>query len=275
MDGAAQVRVGGDISGDVARADTEGGLAAGVRGAHHRVATGGENRGDTVVLHQRLGGIHRGLFDPLHTALGRTGRDGRVTHDASGLARARLGAGVEGEDDRVAGLQGDERLEDRGGSGVGDRSHRTDHTDRLGYFSDTGQFVTVDHAHGAQVTHRVGDVLAGEDVLDGLVFEQPSAGLFDRQPGQLSVRAERRKGRLLDDVVDLLLVVRLELQERLLGVLYEFVHLVHDLHGQPPSSRASLTSLFDPMTDRSSIRERPILREEGPGTPRKRSQPLT
>ena len=57
-----------------------------------------------------------------------------------------------------------------------------------------------------QVLHGMGDVLADEDVLDGLVLEHAAAGLGDGGLGELAVLVERGDGGLLDDVVDLLLV---------------------------------------------------------------------
>ena len=53
---------------------------------------------------------------------------------------------------------------------------------------------------------RVRDVLADEDVLDGLVLEDAAAGLGDGGLGELAVLVQRGDGGLLDDVVDLFLV---------------------------------------------------------------------
>ena len=57
----------------------------------------------------------------------------------------------------------------------------------------------------SQVLHGVGDVLAGEDVLDGLVLEHTAAGLVHGGLGELAVLVQRGDGGLLDDVVDVVL----------------------------------------------------------------------
>ena len=130
----------------------------------------------------------------------------RTTRAASALHR--WAAGMEGEHDRVAGLERDQCLEDRGRRRVGHRRDRAHDTDRLGDLDDAVDLVTVHDPDAAQPGQAVRDVFGGEDVLDRLVLEHAASGLLDRQFGEAAVLAERRDGCLLDDVVDLLLVER-------------------------------------------------------------------
>ncbi|MEX0169367.1 hypothetical protein [Streptomyces sp. LMG1-1-1.1] len=75
-------------------------------------------------------------------------------------------------------------------------------------------------------------VLAGEEVLDGLVLEEAAPGLLDGELRQVPVRAQRGERGLLDDVVDLLLVEGLEPGERPEGVPHQSVHPLLGLHGR-------------------------------------------
>ena len=68
-------------------------------------------------------------------------------------------------------------------------------------------------------------MLAGEDVLGGLVLHQATAGLLDGHLGQHEMLVQRRDGRLGDDVVDLLLVELLELLKGLETLLDQGVDL--------------------------------------------------
>ena len=223
--GADDVHVLVHIGRGVAGAHAEGGLAGGVRGGDHARAAGGQDRGDAGVLHQRAGGLDGRVLDPLNAVLRGAGLDGGVTHDAGGFSGALLGERVEAEDDRAAGLQRDQRLEDRGGGRVGDRGHAGDDADRLGDLVDAHDVILTDDADGALASQVVGHMLAGEDVLGGLVLHQATAGLLDGHLGQHEMLVQRRDGRLGDDVVDLLLVELLELLKGLETLLDQGVDL--------------------------------------------------
>ena len=169
------------------------------------------------MLHQRAGGLDGRVLDPLDTVLGSTGLDGGVAHNLGGLDGALLRAGVEAEDDRATGLQGDEGLEDGGGGRVGNRGDTGDHADGLGDLIDAHHVVFTDDADGLLAGQVVGDVLAGEDVLGGLVFHETTAGLVDSHLGENEVLVQSGDGGLGDDTINLLLVEVLEFDESLLG----------------------------------------------------------
>ena len=223
--GAHDVNVLVDICRSVASADAEGRLAGGVCGLDHARTTGGEDGGDTVMLHQGAGGFDGRVLDPLDTVLGSACLDGRVTHDLGGFYGALLRARVEAEDDRAAGLQCDQRLEDGGGGRVGDRGHAGDDADRFGDFVDAQHVVLADDADGLLTSQVVGDMLAGEDVLGGLVFDQTTVGLLDGHLGEHQVLVQGCDGSLGHDVVNLLLIELLEFIKSLQALLDQSVDL--------------------------------------------------
>ena len=223
--GAHDVNIGVNVGRGVAGTHAEGGLAGGVSGLDHARTTGGEDRGHARVLHQRAGGLDGRVLDPLDTVLGSTGLDGGVAHNLGGLDGALLRAGVEAEDDRAACLQGDEGLEDGGGGRVGDRGDAGDHADGLGDLIDAHHIVFADDAHGLLAGQIVGDVLAGEDVLGGLVFDQTTVGLLDGHLGEHQVLVQGCDGSLGHDVVNLLLIELLELVKGLETLLDKGVDL--------------------------------------------------
>ncbi|CCY18578.1 putative uncharacterized protein [Bifidobacterium adolescentis CAG:119] len=223
--GAHDVNVLVDICRSVASADAEGRLAGGVCGLDHARTTGGEDGGDTVMLHQGAGGFDGRVLDPLDTVLGSACLDGRVTHDLGGFYGALLRARVEAEDDRAAGLQCDQRLEDGGGGRVGDRGHAGDDANRLGDFVDAQHVVLADDADGLLTSQVVGDMLAGEDVLGGLVFDQTTVGLLDGHLGEHQVLVQGCDGSLGHDVVNLLLIELLEFIKSLQALLDQSVDL--------------------------------------------------
>ncbi len=132
-------------------------------------------------------------------------RDRRVPDRPGRLGGAALRRGVEGEDDRVAGLQRQQALEDHGRGRVGHGSDARDDADRFGDLHDAVDLVPVHHPDRLRPGHHVGDVLAGEDVLDRLVLEDPAPGLLDGQDRERRVPGQRGQRSLLDYVVDLLL----------------------------------------------------------------------
>ena len=223
--GAHDVNVLVDICRSVASADAEGRLAGGVCGLDHARTTGGEDGGDTVMLHQGAGGFDGRVLDPLDTVLGSACLDGRVTHDLGGFYGALLRARVEAEDDRAAGLQCDQRLEDGGGGRVGDRGHAGDDADRFGDLVDAHDIVFADDADGLLSGQVVGDVFAGEDVLGGFVFHQTTVGLLDGHLGEHQMLVQRCDGSLGDDTVNLLLIELFEIVKSLQALLDQSVDL--------------------------------------------------
>lgn len=70
-------------------------------------------------------------------------------------------AGCRGDDDGVAGLQADQRLEDRGGGGVGRRDDGAHDADGLGDLGDAVSLVALQDTTGLGVLVSVVDVLCG------------------------------------------------------------------------------------------------------------------
>lgn len=70
------------------------------------------------------------------------------------------------------------------------------------------------------------DVLAGEEVLGGLVLNDAAPGLLNRHLRQFAVLVEGGDGCLLNDVIDLLLVVVGVLVQGDEGLLDQRVYLV-------------------------------------------------
>ena len=165
------------------------------------------------------------LIHILDTVLGSACLDGRVTHDLGGFYGALLRARVEAEDDRAAGLQCDQRLEDGGGGRVGDRGHAGDDADRFGDLVDAHDIVFADDADGLLSGQVIGDVFAGEDVLGGLVFDQTTVGLLDGHLGEHQMLVQRCDGSLGDDTVNLLLIELFEIVKSLQALLDQSVDL--------------------------------------------------
>ena len=223
--GAHDVDVLVDICRSVASADAEGWLAGGVCGLDHARATGGEDGGDAVMLHQGAGGFDGRVLDPLDTVLRSACLDGCVAHDLGGFDGALLCARVEAEDDRAAGLQCDQRLEDGGGGWVGDRGHAGDDADRFGDLVDAHDVVFTNDADGLLAGQIIGDVLAGEDVLGGLVFHQTTAGFLNGHLGEHQMLVQCCDGSLGDDTVNLLLIELFEIVKSLQALLDQSVDL--------------------------------------------------
>ena len=163
------------------------------------------------MFHQGASGLDGRMLDPLNTVLRSACCDSGIANDLGGRDGAVLCARVEAEDDRAAGLQCDQRLEDGGGGRVGDRGHAGDDADRLGDFVDAHDIVLADDADGLLSGQVVGDVFAGEDVLGGLVFHQ--------------MLVQRCDGSLGDDTVNLLLIELLEFIKGLQALLDQSVDL--------------------------------------------------
>ena len=214
-----------DVCRSVARADAQGRLAGGVCGLDHARTTGGEDGGDTIMLHQGASGLDGRMLDPLNTVLRSACCDSGIANDLGGRDGAVLCARVEAEDDRAAGLQCDQRLEDGGGGRVGDRGHASDDANRLGDFVDAQHVVLADDADGLLTSQVVGDMLAGEDVLGGLVFDQTTVGLLDGHLGEHQVLVQGCDGSLGHDVVNLLLIELLEFIKSLQALLDQSVDL--------------------------------------------------
>ena len=205
--GDGTLHVGGfvDDDGHVARTHADGGFAGGVGGLHHARATGGQDQVDVVVTHQGIGEFDGGLINPADDVFRRTGSHGCIQYQLGSGIGGVLGTGVRGEDDGVAGLQGDEGLEDRGGSRVGGRYDTADDAYRLGDGDGAHLVVLAQDAAGLFIFIGVVDVFGGEVVLDNLVFDDTHTGFSHGHLGQGDTGVAGGQGGGTEDLVYLLL----------------------------------------------------------------------
>ena len=96
----------------VARAAADGWGAGRIGRTHHAFAAGGEDQRHVFAVHQLRGGFERQLGDAVDAALRRTGRFRRAFDDFNRLPAALTRARMRGEDNGVAGLEGDQRFVD-------------------------------------------------------------------------------------------------------------------------------------------------------------------
>ena len=133
LDGQRDVRAALDVGGAVARAYADGGIAGGVRCAHHALAACSQDDAHVAMLHQRTAGLDGRFADAADQALGRTCGLRRGTHQLEGRKDAVLCARMRADDDAVAALEGDQGLVHHRGGGVrgGDdgRDHAHGHAD--------------------------------------------------------------------------------------------------------------------------------------------------
>ena len=157
-----------------------------------------------------------------HRHLGRVLAQPGEDHVQAGRTRglgAQLGRGHAGaaggrrraDDHRIAGLQGDQDLEDRGRRRVGDRHERQNGSHRLGHLDDAVAVLVGDHADGALVLDVVVDQLRGDEVLDHLVLPHAQTGLLGGHAGKLDASVEGAQVHRAHDGVGLRLVEAAEL----------------------------------------------------------------
>ena len=230
VDGKQDVRALVDDGGSVARADAHCGFAGGICRLHH--AGTARRQDDVRLLHEGVGHLEGGDVDPSDDAFGRARFDSRFQHDPGSLDGALFRSGVGADDDSVAGLQRDERLEDGGGSGVGGRDDRAHDAHGLGDLLDAERLVLFDDAAGLGVTVGVVDILGGVVVFDHLVLDDAHARLLDSHFGKRDALlvGSHRGGE--EDRVHLLLRVVGELPLRLTHAgygLFQLFDVVHDL----------------------------------------------
>ena len=204
-----------DVDRGVARPDAQRRLTGLVGQFHDLGSAGDPDEVDLGVVEQVVGDVVRGVRDDLQRSGRHAGRLGRLPQDLhrafAAAHRIRRGA----EQHRIAGLGGDDRLEQHRRGGVGDRGERQHHTDGLGHVDDVVLDVLVDHADRLLVAQVVVQEFGGHVVLDDLVLEDPEAGLLDRQRGQFPSGAHPGADHRLDDPVHLLLVELAELACRI------------------------------------------------------------
>ena len=111
------------------------------------------------------------------------------------------------DDDAVAGLEANQRLENGGRRGVSGRDDRRDNADRFCNLHHAECFVALQHTDGLRVLVGVVDVFSGVVVLDDLIFHHAHAGFFHRHLRQRDAHVVRGEGSCLENLVHLLLRV--------------------------------------------------------------------
>ena len=237
VDGQLDIRRFVDNDRRVARADAQRRFAGGIRRVHHARAAGRED--DVRLMHQFARQLEAREFDAADDTFRRARLDRRLVNDARGFRGALLGARVRADENRVAGLEAQQRLENRRGGRVRRRDDRRDKADRLGDLLDAERRVFLQHADRLRVAVGMVDILAGVVVLDDLILHHAHAGFLNRHFGQRDARLVGCHRRFEEDAVYLLLrefcklALRLAhdghaLLKRFHGVnRSEFLHIVH------------------------------------------------
>ena len=192
-----------DDNGGVASADAQGGLAGAVGSLDHARAAGRED--DIVIAHNHISKVDGGNVDPADDLLGCASLDGSIQNQLGSGDSALSSCGMRADNDRVASLQADKALENSGGGGVGGGDDRANKTDGLGYLGDAVRLVALDNSACLCVLVRVVDVLGGVVILDHLVLEDSTTGLFYGHTGQGDASLISGHRSLIEDLVDLLL----------------------------------------------------------------------
>ena len=168
------IQIGGIIHGDhrVADADAERRGARRIRSKHHRPTASCQHA--VTLAHHFVGLFHRGGFNLDHQ-IGRSAHlDQSFAHEVTDHLVGDLGARVGRDDDRVAALDGRNRLDHRGRLGVGRGGQCADHTDRLGDLDQIACLVFLDHTYRLVVddVHQCGAGLAEDlEVLAVIIAE--------------------------------------------------------------------------------------------------------
>ena len=208
-----------DVDGRVAGADAHAGLARLVCGGDRLGTAGRPDEVDALVVEQVLRDVERRVGDHLE-GVGRQPRGlAGLLEDLDRPFGAACGPRRRPEDDRVARLRRDDRLEQHGGGRVRDRREREHDADRLGHVLDAALGVLVDHPNGALVLQVVVEELGRDVVLDDLVLEHAEAGLLHRELGELDGVPQAGHDHRPDDPVDLLLVQLPKARRGCLGAL--------------------------------------------------------
>ena len=195
-DGHRHVGAAVDVDRRVAGADAQARLAGRVGRGDRLRAAGGPDEVDAGVVEEVLGDVERRIGDrPAARPGGIPARSPAAWRISTARIGAARGSRRRAEDDGVARLGGDDRLEQHGRRRVGDRRQREHDADRLGDVADrrarASSSITPTDRLSLQV---VVEELGGDVVLDHLVLEDAEAGLLHRQPCQLDrMLAGRRR----------------------------------------------------------------------------------
>ena len=173
-----------DIGRAVARTHADGRTARGIGGLDHAGAAGGQNQFDQIMSHQFLHRRHGGGGQCGDGSIGASGLSGCFGHNLHGPQRTLGRVGVGGEDNGVAGFQGDHGFIDHRGRGVGGRDDARNDAHGDAHIQQLFVRVLGDDADGLFVADGVIDRLGGESVLDGFVGDVAEARLPAGQLGQ-------------------------------------------------------------------------------------------
>ena len=192
---------------DIARADADRGGAAGISGLHHAGTTGGEDQSDVLMAHQIAAHGDGRLVDPGDDVFRCARLDRGIQDDLCGIASAFSGARMRTEHDTVAGLQRDQRFEDRRGCRIRRRNDPGDHAAGLRDLDHAERIVRLDDPACLHRQEFVADVLGGVMILDDLVFHHAHAGFLDGHLRQRNPHVVGGQSGGLKDPVDLFLCV--------------------------------------------------------------------
>ena len=203
VDGQQNVGGVGDNGGGVARADAQCRFAAGIGCLDHAGAARRQN--NIRFLHQQVGHFQAGHIDPVDdTGRGACSHGGFQNHTGGG-GGALLGARVRADQDAVAGLQGQQSLEDGGRGGVGGGNDRRDHTDGLGNFLSAHGRVFFNDTAGLDILIIVVNIFGRVVVFDDLILHNAHAGFSNGLLGQRQTLLVGGQGGGTENDVDLLL----------------------------------------------------------------------
>ncbi len=176
------------------------------------------------MTHDRLGQLARALIQPLDAVFGCVGCQSRVVADLCRRIAAAFGFPRRAENDWIAGLQGDQDLEDGCRRWIRDGDDGQDRSDRLSNLCDAANRVVRNDSHRLLIFDVVVDKLTRHGVLDHLVLPAAKTGLFTGELGQAHAIAKGRFVDRLDDAVGLVLRELTEHGGRRLGPLEVHVH---------------------------------------------------
>ena len=192
---------------------------------HHGVPTGREDRSNSLVVHQGTRCFHRRLGNPLHTVLRCSSCNCCIAYDLCCMSRWFLSRWVEGKDDRVPCLQGNQCFKDCCWSRVGCRCDPADNTDWLSNKGQTSDVIFWNDPNCLGVTHVIYYVFTSEQVLRRLVFKDSTTSFFISMKSELTVSVKSRYRCFRHNVVHLLLIQFAHLFKRHQRFLHQLVYV--------------------------------------------------
>ena len=182
LDNFLQVDVAVDHDLNVALADADGRLAAGVGSLDHARAAGADAQIHSA--HQAGRELHGGLGDDLDQVLGHAELFELSVHQLNSLDADALSAGMRADDDGIAALHRAGGVVHDGDDRVRGRGDGTDDADGLCDLGDLGVFIPVDDAATLLTLHAQPNGLGLVAALGDLAVVAAHAGLIDGHVGQ-------------------------------------------------------------------------------------------